>query len=49
VQDFLEARGVAVTRLAIEGKGPLEPRGDNGTEAGRALNRRVQVVILDPR
>lgn len=49
VQDFLEARGVAVTRLAIEGKGPLEPRGDNGTEAGRALNRRVQVVILEPR
>ena len=49
VQDFLKARGVAEARLAVEGKGPLEPLGDNGTEAGRALNRRVQVVILEPR
>ena len=49
VLDFLVTRGVAKSRLAIEGKGPLEPRGDNRTEAGRALNRRVQVVILEPR
>ena len=49
VLDFLVTRGVANSRLAIEGKGPLEPRGDNRTEAGRALNRRVQVVIVEPR
>ena len=49
VPDFLEARGVAEARLTVEGKGPVEPLGDNGSEAGRALNRRVQVVILEPR
>lgn len=47
VQLFLVERGLDPLRIEVEGKGPLEPIADNATEEGRALNRRVQVVILD--
>ncbi len=36
--------GVARERLAGYGVGPLAPAATNATEAGRALNRRVEVV-----
>jgi type VI secretion system protein ImpK len=32
-------------RLQVEGKGDLEPIGDNKTAAGRAQNRRVEIMI----
>ena len=38
-------RGVAPERLRIEGRGQTEPRAGNDTEAGRQLNRRVDIVI----
>ena len=47
VQHYLLERGVVASRIFVEGKGPLEPIADNETEEGRAINRRVQVVILD--
>ena len=47
VQNYLLERGVVASRIFVEGKGPLEPIADNETEEGRAINRRVQVVILD--
>lgn len=47
VLNFLIDRGVAASRISVEGKGPLEPLADNETEEGRAKNRRVQVVILE--
>ena len=47
VLNFLIDRGVTASRIAVEGKGPLEPLADNETEEGRAKNRRVQVVILE--
>jgi len=34
--------------LAIAGYGPYRPVGDNGTETGRALNRRVEIIIKPP-
>jgi outer membrane protein OmpA-like peptidoglycan-associated protein len=35
-----------ITRIAIQGLGDLRPIGDNATEAGRALNRRVDVSLI---
>lgn len=43
----LVARGIDATRLESRGFGPDKPVADNSTEAGRALNRRVELVKLD--
>jgi OOP family OmpA-OmpF porin len=40
----LVARGVPAGRLTAEGAGWLAPRASNDTEAGRAANRRVEIV-----
>ena len=34
-----------VSRFSVEGKGELDPVGDNSTDAGRAQNRRVEIMI----
>ncbi|WP_163549130.1 OmpA family protein [Candidatus Frankia nodulisporulans] len=44
VADYLAGRGVPRERLRAAGFGALEPVGDNGTRAGRAANRRVQIA-----
>ena len=44
VVDALVARGIDPSRLAAVGRGETQPMADEGTEAGRALNRRVEVV-----
>lgn len=41
----LRNRGVPSDILTAEGRGEREPRADNGTEAGRQLNRRVEILI----
>jgi OOP family OmpA-OmpF porin len=41
----LEARGVAPGRLTAEGAGWLAPATANTSEAGRAVNRRVELVL----
>lgn len=47
VFDYLmEDQGVSSKRMTYEGKGIHEPVADNHTEAGRALNRRVEILIL---
>ena len=45
VADYLSQRGVKRDRLLVEGRGELEPIADNTSEAGRAQNRRVEMVI----
>lgn len=43
----LADRGIDRGRLLIEGRGGTEPIGDNATEEGREMNRRVEVYVLD--
>lgn len=45
VASYLASRGVGRTRLHPIGKGEEEPQESNATEAGKALNRRVEIVI----
>ncbi|MDA8129489.1 MAG: OmpA family protein [Betaproteobacteria bacterium] len=47
-RDYLVARGVAASRIAIEGHGSREPIADNATAAGRAKNRRVEIFVAEP-
>jgi outer membrane protein OmpA-like peptidoglycan-associated protein len=46
VRAYLIARGVALDRLAARGYGPDVPVASNGTEAGRAQNRRVELRLI---
>ena len=39
--------GVASARVRALGRASADPLGDNATEAGRALNRRVDIVLSD--
>ena len=41
----LQAHGVVESRMSTMGRGAKEPVGDNRTAAGRALNRRVEIVL----
>ena len=45
VVDYLASTGVARERLRAEGRGETEPRESNATEAGRQLNRRVELFV----
>jgi len=45
VADYLASQGVSRSRLRTEGRGEFEPRDTNDTEAGRQLNRRVEIFI----
>ena len=45
VKDYLVSRGVAPSRMTTVGRGETEPRDTNSTEAGRQLNRRVEILI----
>jgi outer membrane protein OmpA-like peptidoglycan-associated protein len=46
VSSFLATQGVTVSRLRTAGRGEMEPIGTNDTDAGRQLNRRVEVAIF---
>ncbi len=47
VRDYLTSRGVTMNRIAIDGRGAREPVADNGTLAGRGMNRRVEIFVAD--
>jgi outer membrane protein OmpA-like peptidoglycan-associated protein len=44
VDVLVREHGIARSRLAPEGRGASEPVADNATEAGRAQNRRVEII-----
>lgn len=46
-RDYLVDRGVAASRISVDGRGAHEPVGDNNTVAGRASNRRVEIFVAE--
>lgn len=46
VKSYAVTQGIPSSRLTTVGKGFSEPIADNTTDAGRAANRRVEVVIV---
>ncbi len=46
VRDYLISQGVDSTKMVTAGAGETMPIADNSTRAGRAANRRVQVLVL---
>jgi lipid-binding SYLF domain-containing protein len=47
VLNWLADHGVDRSRMSAIGRGAARPIGDNGTEEGRAQNRRVEIVRVD--
>jgi len=45
VVSYLGDHGVAPARLSAVGRGETQPRASNDTEAGRQLNRRVEILV----
>lgn len=45
VANYLTQHGVPVNNLTAEGRGPSNPVADNSTDAGRAMNRRVELFL----
>ena len=46
VKAILVGDNIDPSRLTVQGKGEGEPLGDNATLAGRAQNRRVEIIIV---
>jgi outer membrane protein OmpA-like peptidoglycan-associated protein len=46
VYDYLMNQGISSDRMTYEGKGIHEPIASNATDEGRALNRRVEIMIM---
>lgn len=45
VAAFLVSQGVAADKIKAQGLGESQPVADNATDAGRALNRRVEIIV----
>ena len=46
VKNYLISKGISADRITVEGFGNTSPMSDNGTSAGRAKNRRVEIKIV---
>jgi len=44
VRNYLIDKGIAADRLTVKGYGESQPIADNATEAGRFMNRRVELI-----
>ncbi len=45
VTNYLSSQGVQSSRLLAQGRSSAEPVGDNSTQQGRAMNRRVELFL----
>ncbi|HTI91862.1 MAG TPA: OmpA family protein [Puia sp.] len=45
VKEYLVSKGLKGSRIETQGLGSSKPLADNGTEAGRSRNRRVEIVL----
>lgn len=45
VGSYLTSRNVPASRVRTEGRGEREPRSTNATQAGKQLNRRVEIFV----
>jgi flagellar motor protein MotB len=43
----LVSRGLNSSRVHIDGRGSREPIADNGSKAGRARNRRIDIFLAE--
>jgi outer membrane protein OmpA-like peptidoglycan-associated protein len=48
VRKHLEGRGIAGSRIEVEGRGESQPQVSNDKAYGRALNRRVEIYLREP-
>ncbi len=48
VRSYLIQQGISAQRISAIGRGENYPIGDNNTETGRQVNRRVEVIIENP-
>jgi chemotaxis protein MotB len=46
VLEYMIAQGFPATQLAAAGYADKDPVGDNGTDAGKELNRRIEIIIV---
>ncbi|MBY0426858.1 MAG: OmpA family protein, partial [Cytophagales bacterium] len=44
VAEYLKKLGVPESQVIVDGKGEINPLGDNGSKKGRSLNRRAELV-----
>lgn len=47
IKDYLTAHGINEKRLDVAGYGGTKPIAENSTEEGKALNRRVEFIIIN--
>ena len=47
VRDYMLGKGIAANRMVAKGYGESQPIADNGTRAGRAENRRVELKVIE--
>lgn len=45
VANYFVSQGIKVTRLTVMGRGEQNPIANNGQESGRAMNRRVEIIV----
>jgi len=44
VRDYVVSQGIDAARISVKGWGKTKPVASNKTEAGRAENRRVEII-----